>query len=123
MACWPIYLAGTILAILRAEIPYIPTAKEARRGRFTVLAWPHLVVAAVYLATLGWTLYHRLAVVPEATLVLSGEAVWGMVAFASAALVLVVGGVRGAWEARRLPAGQPWERIEVDTLGGDGMDE
>lgn len=117
MACWPVYMVGTILAIGRAEIPYIPTAKEARLGRFLVLAWPHVALAAVYIVTLAWTLAHRLLITPEASLVLSGEAVWGMVAFASLALALVSGGIRAAWDARRLPEGQPWESIDMDAPG------
>jgi cellulose synthase (UDP-forming) len=120
VACWPVYLAGTVLAILRAEIPYIPTAKEARRGRFLALAWPHLILATTYLVTLAWTAYHRLFITPEAALVLSAEAVWGMVAFATVALAMASGGIRAAWEARRPPAGQPWARIDPDGIGGDG---
>ena len=42
IACWPVFLAGTLLAIVRADVPYIPTAKEAVRGRFVRLAWPQL---------------------------------------------------------------------------------
>src|SRR5688572_13545179 len=44
VACWPVYAAGTLLAIVRADIPYIPTAKEAVRGRFLRLAWPQLLL-------------------------------------------------------------------------------
>ena len=43
-ACWPVVLVGTILAIFRADVPYIPTAKEAVRGRFLRLAWPQLLL-------------------------------------------------------------------------------
>jgi cellulose synthase (UDP-forming) len=60
VACWPVFLAGTLLAIVRAEIPYIPTAKEAHRGRFLHLAWPHLLLAGTYATTLVWTVYQRL---------------------------------------------------------------
>ncbi|HSJ09535.1 MAG TPA: glycosyltransferase family 2 protein, partial [Longimicrobiales bacterium] len=48
VACWPVYLTGTVLAIARAEIPYIPTAKEARAGRFLRLAWPHLALVVLW---------------------------------------------------------------------------
>src|SRR5206468_9128622 len=40
LGCWPVFFAGTLLAVARADIPYIPTAKEAVRGRFLRLAWP-----------------------------------------------------------------------------------
>ena len=37
MGCWPVFLVGTLGSPCGAEIPYIPTAKEAIRGRF--LRW------------------------------------------------------------------------------------
>ncbi|MBW3533987.1 MAG: glycosyltransferase, partial [Gemmatimonadetes bacterium] len=119
VACWPVYLVGTLLGVVRAEIPYIPTAKEARTGRFLQLAWPHLALAGVYLVTLGWTLYRRLVLTPEGALFLTSEAVWGMVAFASLALLLACGGIYGAWEARRTPPGAPWDAVEPDLQPRD----
>src|SRR5207249_2156626 len=47
MACWPVFLVGTVLAVVRREIPYIPTAKEAVRGRFVRVAWPQLAMIAL----------------------------------------------------------------------------
>jgi cellulose synthase (UDP-forming) len=120
IACWPIYLVGTVLAIFRVKVPYIPTAKEAVRGRFLRLAWPHLALAAAYLATLAWTLYTRLVLTPESALVLSSEAVWGMVAFASVALLMAGGGIFAAWEARKLPEGKPWEGVNLEDIGEVG---
>lgn len=116
VACWPVYLMGTALALVRAEIPYIPTAKEARKGRFLTLAWPHVVLAGVYALTLGWTLYRRLVLAPEETLVLTSEAVWGMVAFATVALTMVSGGIYAAWEARTPPTDPPWLQVEVEEI-------
>lgn len=116
VACWPVYLVGTVLALVRAEIPYIPTAKEARKGRFLALAWPHLALAGVYTVTLGWTLYRRLALTPEGALVLTSEAVWGMVAFATVALVMASGGIRAAWEARTPPLEPPWRHVEPEEI-------
>lgn len=126
ISSWPVYLTGTILAIARAEIPYIPTAKEAHRGKFLSLAWPHLLVGAVYAVTIGWTAYRRLALTPEGSLFLTSEAVWGMVGFASIALALASGGVYAAWEARRPPMGAPWTEVNVRRIdvgeveGSDG---
>lgn len=122
MACWPVYLVGTVLAVARAEIPYIPTAKEAQRGRFFQLAWPHLSLATVYVMTLGWTVYLRVAVTPEAALFLTSEAVWGMIAFATFALLLVLGGIYGAWEARRLPSRAPWDSVDLDVVEAGARD-
>ncbi len=116
VACWPVYLLGTVLGVARAEVPYIPTAKEARKGRFLHLAWSHLALAAVYGITLAWTVYRRLVLTPEAALFLTSEAVWGMVAFASLAMLLASGGIRAAWEARRPPAGTPWDVVDVAAL-------
>jgi cellulose synthase (UDP-forming) len=88
LACWPVYLLGTVLAIVRAEIPYIPTAKQAVRGRFFRLAWPQLLQVAVFAATLWWVIDRRLRHTPEGLLALSSEAVWGMVFFASLPVLL-----------------------------------
>lgn len=117
VACWPIYLAGTVLAIARAEIPYIPTAKQAHAGRFLRLAWPHLVVVALYTGTLAWTLYSRVARTPEGSLRLTAEAVWAMIGFASFATLLSSGAIYAAWESRRVPAGSAWDDIDVREIG------
>lgn len=118
VACWPVFLAGTLLAVLRVDIPYVPTAKEARRGRFLRLAWPHLLLAALYLVTLGATLMRRLWITSEGSLVLTAEAVWGMMGFATLSVVLVAGGIRAAWEARTPPSGGAWEEVDLDRVAG-----
>jgi cellulose synthase (UDP-forming) len=118
VACWPVYLAGSALAVIRAHIPYIPTAKEAHRGRFLTLAWPHLIVAVAYLATVGWTLYRRLVLTPEGSLFLTSEAVWGMVGFATMALAMAGGGIFAAWESRSTPSGTSWDLVDLDALAG-----
>ena len=117
VASWPVFLAGTVLAIARAEIPYVPTAKEARRGHFLRLAWPHLIVVAVYLATVAHTLHERLLRTPEARRVLNAEAVWAMVGFATVATVMLTGGIVAAWQARSTPTDAAWDRIDVASLG------
>ena len=116
IACWPVYLVGTLLGVFRAHVPYIPTAKEARRGHFFQLAWPHLLLGLVYTISVGWTFYRRVFLTPEASLLLTSEAVWGMVAFATFALALASGGIRGAWEARALPPGVPWDDVDLDVM-------
>lgn len=117
VASWPVFLAGTVLAVVRAEIPYIPTAKEARRGRFLLLAWPHLLLLAVYLLTLAHTLYGRLVRTPEAQLALSAEAVWAMTGFATLAVVLASGGIYAAWRARSTPPDAAWDAIDPESIG------
>jgi cellulose synthase (UDP-forming) len=117
IACWPVFLAGTVLAVLRAEIPYVPTAKEAVRGRFVRLAAPHLLLLTAYCATVGLTLHTRLLRTPEGSLMLTAEAVWGMVAFATVAAALTAGGIYAAWQARTPPEGSAWNEIDVSRLG------
>jgi cellulose synthase (UDP-forming) len=116
MACWPVFLAGTVLAVARAEIPYIPTSKTAVRGRFLRLAWPHLLLLVVFIVSVARTLYVRLLHTPEGVLMLSAEAVWAMIGFASVAMALVSGGIVAAWNARTTPADNAWDRIEMDWL-------
>lgn len=108
IACWPIFVAGTVLAIARAEIPYIPTAKEAVRGQFLRLAWPHLLLVTAFMVTLTTTLYRRLMIQSEGSLLLSSQAIWGMIAFAMFAAVMSSGAIYSAWQARTPPTDAPW---------------
>jgi len=117
-ACWPIFLAGTLLAIGRAEIPYIPTAKEAQRGRFLRLAWPQLLLFTLYGATVWRVIAKRLHETGEGSLQLSSQAVWGMVAFATLPVVLSAGAVYAAWRSRHPAPGNPWDAVDVTRLGG-----
>lgn len=113
VACWPVFTVGTMLALVRAALPYIPTAKEAVRRRFFRLAWPHLLLTALYLVTLARVVYVRLVSTPEVSLELTSEAVWGMVGFATMSVVMITGGLYAAWEARRPPPGTPWEGVNL----------
>ncbi|HUE77206.1 MAG TPA: glycosyltransferase family 2 protein [Longimicrobiales bacterium] len=116
IACWPVCVAGMLFAVVRAEIPYIPTAKEARRGRFLRLAWPHLLLTAVYLGSVAWVVRHRLLLAPEESLRLTSEAVWGMIGFATWAVLMAGGGIYAAWEATRPPTGFAWDIIEREPI-------
>ena len=118
LASWPVFLAGTLLAVVRAEIPYIPTAKEAVRGRFFRLAWPQLATWIVFAATILWVWQRRVSSVAEESLVLTSEAVWGMVAFALVPVLASSGAVYAAWQATRPAPGAPWDDIDVDRIGG-----
>lgn len=118
IACWPVFLAGTLLALVRADVPYIPTAKEARRGRFLRLAWPQLALVALYLLTLLRVLWVRVRHTSEASLALTSEAVWGMMAFATVPLLVACATLYAAWQARRPAPGAPWDEIDVARLGG-----
>ncbi|HUF51563.1 MAG TPA: glycosyltransferase family 2 protein [Longimicrobiales bacterium] len=119
MACWWIFLMGTVLAIAHAHIPYIPTAKEAQRGRFLRLAAPHLALLVLYLVTLGSTVYARMYRVSEGSLMLTSEAAWAMLGFATFAVVLCSGGIQAAWSARTPPTGGAWDDIDVTAIAGE----
>ncbi|MBI4418249.1 MAG: glycosyltransferase [Ignavibacteriales bacterium] len=117
IGCWPIYFLGTILSITRTNIPYIPTSKEAKRGEFFRLAWPHLAVCLTYCITVGKVAYERIFIVPEEILVLSTEVVWGMVAFATMTIVFSLGILYAAWKARDLPQGSAWDAVPDSLVG------
>jgi cellulose synthase (UDP-forming) len=117
MACWPVFMAGTLLAIVHAEIPYIPTAKEVVRGRFFRLAWPHLAVVIIFATTLVSIFFLRTRRTPEEVIAVTSEAVWGMLAFAGVAALLLSGGIYAAWTARTPRAGSAWDGIDVTAAG------
>ncbi|MEX2528910.1 MAG: cellulose synthase catalytic subunit [Gemmatimonadota bacterium] len=117
VACWPVFFLGTVLSVVRAEIPYIPTAKEAVKGRFLALAWPHLLLLGAYFTTLTYTLNMRLLRTGEGALMLTSEAVWGMMGFATLALIQAAGGLKAAWEARTPPAGSAWDEVDIRLVG------
>ncbi|HEY5492314.1 MAG TPA: glycosyltransferase family 2 protein [Gemmatimonadaceae bacterium] len=119
VACWPVFLAGTVLAIFRAEIPYIPTAKEAVRGKFLRLAWPQLGLIVLYLVTIARIVYVRAFHATEASLELTSEAVWGMLVFAALPVLGSAGALYAAWQARRPAPGAPWDNVDVTSIGGD----
>jgi cellulose synthase (UDP-forming) len=119
-ACWPVFLAGTVLAIGRQEIPYIPTAKEAARGQFLRLAWPQLLLILLYVVTVARVIGRRLYETGEGALQLSSQAVWGMVGFATLPVLMSVGVLHAAWAARRPAPGAAWDAIDVTQIGGEG---
>lgn len=117
-ACCPVVLAGMVLAILRAEVPYIPTAKEAVRGRFIRIAWPQLLLIAIFALTLAHTVHVRMRSTSEAAIALSSEVVWGMIAFATIPILAATGTLYAAWEARRPSEQAPWDQVDVKSIGG-----
>jgi Glycosyltransferases, probably involved in cell wall biogenesis len=118
LACWPVFLAGTILAIVRADIPYIPTAKQAVKGRFLRLAWPSLLLIALYVVTVVHVIRSRMLRTSEASLELSSEAIWGMLAFATLPVLMACPAVYAAWQARVATSTSPWDDIDVSVIGG-----
>ena len=106
--------AGTLLAIARVEIPYVPTVKGPVRGQLFWLAWPQLVLIGIYATTAITTIYIRLRIAPEASLPLSAEAVWGMLTFATLPVLSAFGALYAAWQARTPAPGAAWDEIDVE---------
>ncbi len=119
LACWPIFVAGTALAVTRADVPYIPTSKEAVKGRFLRLAWPSLALMILYLVTVAHVVITRMLRTTEGSLELSSEAVWGMLAFATLPVAMSFAAVYAAWQARRIPDSSPWDDVDVARIGGE----
>ncbi len=100
IGAWNIYLRGFALAVLGIAVPYIPTAKERRRGRFWTLArLPILVLALSFLGIL-WTIYMQLYVVPESEALITTEVTFAMIAFGITNAVLMSGRLYAAWVDR-----------------------
>lgn len=116
IACWPVYLTGMVLAVIRADVPYVPTAKQAIAGRFLRLAWPQLALLAVYTATVVEVVVTRLFT-EEVSLASSPDAVWGMLAFAMVPALSGAGAVHAAWQSRRPLEGAPWDAVPLEKLG------
>jgi cellulose synthase (UDP-forming) len=113
VACWPVFLAGTVLAIFNRDIPYIPTAKTMMRGHFLRLAWPQLLLILIYAFTLFHVIRVRLYATSEGDLGLTGEAVWGMVAFATLPVISSLGALAAAWQSSRIVQGNAWDPIQI----------
>lgn len=115
LATWPVYVAGTVLGVLRYDVPYRPTAKSAVQASFLRLAWPHLLLLAALTVTIASVLPARLLWGADD---LNAEAVWGMLAFALLPAAASTTGVVAAWQARTVPEGQPWDEVDAGRLGG-----
>jgi hypothetical protein len=107
-----------MMGVAGAKIAYVPTAKSAARRSFLRLAWPSLLILAIFGVTVTRTLYVRLVMMPEAALAQSAEAVWGMIAFASVPVLAAALAIHAAWQARRPAPGAPWDAVDVLRLGG-----
>jgi cellulose synthase (UDP-forming) len=115
-ACWPVFGLGFLLALVNAEIPYIPTAKKAVTGYFTPFARPLVAQIVFFLLTFTGIFIYRKYYMPEAELVLTAEKTWGMIAFSFLAFIMAVGGVLAALEARRLSDEESWANIDLDKI-------
>ena len=116
VAAWPVFLSGTLRAIIRADIQYIPTEKRSVRGVFFKLAWVQITLLVLYLATLARVARVRIFVTEESRLELTSEAVWGMVAFATLPVAMSLGAMYAAWQSSRVPAhDDPWDSVSISS--------
>jgi cellulose synthase (UDP-forming) len=100
IGAWSVYLRGFWLAVRGIAVPYIPTAKERRRGNFWRLSRVPISVVLLSLVTVGWTVYQRLYVMDEAEVRITTEVTFGMLLFLSMNVVLMSGRLWAAWQDR-----------------------
>jgi cellulose synthase (UDP-forming) len=115
-ACWPVFFLGFLLALVDAEIPYIPTAKKAVRGSITPFARPLIIHITLFLIAVVGVFTFRRFFIPEADLILSAEKTWAMIGFASIAFLMSIGGLFAAWEAKKLKEDEPWSHVRLDKI-------
>ncbi|MDB5282218.1 MAG: hypothetical protein JWO06_1293 [Bacteroidota bacterium] len=115
-ASWPVYTLGFLLALVNAEIPYIPTAKKAVIGYFTPFARPLVAQAFLFAATVAGIFFYRKFLMPESELVLTAEKTWGMAAFSFIAFLMAIGGVLAALEASTLTEEEPWANVNLRNI-------
>lgn len=100
LGAFSVYFNGLALAVLGVAVPYIPTAKERRAGRFWPLARLPVLVIALSAAAVAWTVVRRLFVVPEAEVRISTELTLGMLGFLVLNSIFMGGRVYAAWQDR-----------------------
>ncbi len=114
-AVWPVFFLGALLAVVNAEIPYIPTAKKAVKG-LSPFTRPLIFQVILFVLTLGFVIYNRLYTVSEGILILTSQKIWGMFAFAFVSIIMVIGGIYAAYESRNLEEEEPWSDIDLDKI-------
>ena len=115
-ACWPVFFLGFLLAIVNAEIPYIPTAKKAVRGYFTPFARPLVLQAILFLFAVVMVFIVRRFYMPESQLIFTAEKTWAMVGFAFIAFIMSCGGILAALEASYLKEEDPWDKVDLTEI-------
>ncbi len=114
-ATWPVFFLGAMLAVVNAEIPYIPTAKKAVKG-LSPYTRPLIFQLILFVGTLVYVIYDRLYVVSEGLIGLTSEKVWGMFAFAFVSIIMVGGGIYAAYQSSNLEAEEPWKAVDLKKI-------
>ncbi|MBC8314380.1 MAG: glycosyltransferase [Bacteroidales bacterium] len=115
-ASWPVFFLGFLLAVVNAEIPYIPTAKKAVTGYFTPFARPLIIQVAMFVVFLVYIIIQRRFYMSESELVLSAEKTWAMIGFAFIAFLMSLGGIIAAWQGKHIKVEDPWDRVDLDQM-------
>jgi cellulose synthase (UDP-forming) len=115
-ACWPVFLLGFLLAVVNADIPYIPTAKKAVTGSISPFARPLIVHVVLFLVLIIGLFVYRRFYLPESAILLTAVRYWAMLSFAAIPFVLALGGIAAAWEAMRLTPEEPWRDVDLSTF-------
>lgn len=97
VGCWSVYLKGLLLSLLGIAVPYIPTAKERRQGRFWKLARVPIVIVALSVITLVYTVFMQLYIVPEPEVRITTEVTFGMLTFTVMNAIFMSGRIYAAW--------------------------
>jgi len=101
IGCWSVYLKGFALAVANVAVPYIPTAKERKRGKFFRLAAVPLTIVALSFAMIGWTIARRLTVLAEAEVRITTEVTAGMIGFVIVNVCFMAGRLWAEWTDSR----------------------
>ncbi len=115
-ACWPVFFLGFILSIINADIPYIPTAKQAVIGKVTPFAYPLVFQVTFFPLIVLYVIYERRYILPETTLVMTAEKTWGMIGFATVSFLLALGGIYAVVDSQLLKPEDPWDHIDIDQM-------
>jgi len=100
LGAWTIYLKGFWLAVIGVAVPYIPTAKERKKGKFWRLARLPLMTIAISFLTLIFTIWRQLYVVPESEVRITTEVTLGMLSFLLVNGLFMSGRIYAAWVDR-----------------------
>ncbi|WP_207492493.1 glycosyltransferase family 2 protein [Aridibaculum aurantiacum] len=114
-ACWYVFLRGFLLSLINHDIPYIPTAKKAVK-KLSRFARPLFLHQFIFIATILLVVVQRIYFTPEARRALTSGELWGMVAFASIAFFMTLGGTYAAIKSRTIKADEPWGHIDLDQI-------
>lgn len=101
IGAWSVYLRGLWLIASGQTVPYVPTAKERRRGGFWKLARLPLAIVVISAAAVAWTIYRRITVLPEAEVRITTEVTLAMIGFLAVNVLFMSGRLYAAWQGRR----------------------